>query len=249
MQQNHYWWFLLLWIRRTTHGFSPLLLSDHHHVSGGGGGLLDLTSPRLLLLLLLLLLSLCQQGLVRMATCTALVIHADRPRGGCIVPDRVAVRDSAIAGRGLFATQDMVAGTILGLYPGDVTALTPHLPKLQRSPQCAAYIWWYADGRYVIDPTNRFGTLDDVSYGGNYRTAWVFETGRFLARDTMLCRINEPPLGQTTNVRMTEQHAGERTVTVSLIAIARAGDELYNDYGPRYDRSGYNGVKNDHHQN
>lgn len=224
----YYWWWFLLWwcIRRTAHGF-PLLLSDLHAGGGGGGWW---TSPQLLL----------QQGLVGMGTYGALVIHADRPRGGCIVPDCVTVRESAIAGQGLFATQNMVAGTILGQYPGVVTALTPHLPKLQRYPQCEAYIWRFADGRFVIDPTNRFGTLDDVSYGGNYRTAWVLErTGRFfLARDTMMCRINEPPLGQTTNVRMTE-NAIDRTVTLSLLSDVQAGDELLTDYGPRYDRSGY----------
>jgi hypothetical protein len=222
MARRFYWWCLLLWwIRsRNAYGF-PLLLSDHH---AGGGTLL------------------LQQGLVGMATFAALVVNADRPRGGCIIPDCVAVRDSAIAGQGLFATQDMQKGTILGQYPGVVTELTPHLQKLQRFPQCEAYIWRFADGRYVIDPTNRFGTLDDVTYGGNFRTAWIFATGRLLARDTMLCRINEPPLGQTTNVRMTE-NAQDRTVMVSLVANVQAGDELFTDYGPRYDRSGYGGAK------
>jgi hypothetical protein len=221
-----------LCIRRTTHGF-PLLLSDLHPAGSIGGG--AVLSPPLNLLLL-------QQGLVGMTTYAALVAAADRPRGGCSVPDCVTVRDSAIAGQGLFATQHMLAGTVLGQYPGVVTELAPHLQKLQRYPQCEAYIWRFTDGQYVIDPTNRFGTLDDVTYGGNYRTAWVFETGRLLARDTMLCRINEPPLGLTTNVRMTE-NAQDRTVTVSLVANVQAGDELYTDYGPRYDRSGYGGAK------
>jgi hypothetical protein len=207
-----------------------LLLSSADH--GGGQLLLDLP-----------LAALIQQGLVGVGTYAALLVSADRPRGGCCVPNSVHVRDSAVAGRGLFATEHMAVGTILGRYPGVCTELMPHLQKLQSHPHCEVYIWRFSDGRFVIDPTNQRGHLDERTYGGNFRTAWVFETvsawsKNVWTKDTMLCRINEPPLGSTTNVCMAE-HLPDHTVTLSLLRNVYAGEELFADYGPSYDRSGY----------
>lgn len=179
-----------------------------------------------------------QQAVVGFGTYTALLVAADRPRGGCQIKG-VEVRDSTVAGKGLFATKAMPTGTILGMYPGVCTPLEPHLDKLRTFPKCEIYIWRFSDSKFVVDPTNQVGDLEDHAYGGNYRTKWLFETFlKFLAKDTKLCRINEPPLGQTTNVRM-EEYLKDRTVVISLVRDVSAGEELFADYGPTYDRSGY----------
>jgi hypothetical protein len=225
---------LLWWIAtsttRTSHGF-PL-----QHIGGGGGGGVALAT---------------QQGIIGLGTYAALLVALDRPRGGVAkgIDAMVQVRDSTVAGKGLFVTQAMTSGTVLGRYPGVCTPLEPHLDKLRAHPQCEVYIWRFSDNRYVLDPTNRMGRLDEVSYGGTFRTAAWFEQVpllRYLAKDTKLCRINEPPLGKTTNVRM-EENLADRTVTLSLIRNVYAGEELFADYGTSYDRSRYGPRQQPHH--
>ena len=57
---------------------------------------------------------------------------------------------------------------------------------------------------------------------------------------SMLCRINEPPLGRDINV-VTDEDREKRQVVFSLERDVYSGEELYIDYGLSYDRSQYGG--------
>jgi hypothetical protein len=172
----------------------------------------------------------------------------DRPRGGLVVPDSaLQIKQSMVpgAGLGLYVTQDLPAGTILGDYPGVVLPLAQHAAstKLQwEAPQSEAYIWRFSDNQFVIDPTDPKGILQDSCRGGNPSTplsVGVFATIlSFITVPTALCRINEPPKGKDVNV-VTEEDLKARKVTFLLERDCFAGEELYIDYGLTYDRSNY----------
>jgi hypothetical protein len=172
----------------------------------------------------------------------------DRPRGGLQVPESALhIKESMIpgAGLGLYVSQDLPAGTILGDYPGVVLPLTQHATstKLQHeAPQSEAYIWRFGDNQFVIDPTDPQGILQDSCRGGNPSTplsVGIFATIlSFVTVPTALCRINEPPKGKDVNV-VTEEDSIARKVTFLLERDCSAGEELYIDYGLSYDRSRY----------
>lgn len=194
------------------------------------------------------------------------VFATDRPKGQMAVPlvnddsnsnsnnknidGYLKVAQSTVpgAGLGLFATQSMPKGTLLGTYPGVVLPLGQHSAssKLRDCPDCASYIWRFTDNQYVIDPTNHNdGSLGTVCKGGNPSQLLsvlffdvLFALGLWRGVSTALCRINEPPKGRDVNV-VTEEDLETRTVTFALERDVFEGEELHIDYGLTYDRSGY----------
>lgn len=175
------------------------------------------------------------------------VTTVDRPRGKLLVDPRcLAVKPSLVLGAGLgcYAATTMRKGTQLGTYPGVVIPLTQNLDKLQAYPQCEGYIWRFSDNKFVIDPTNRVGEIENNCQGGNpsmLLSQWFFNSIlSFVQVPTTLCRINEPPKGRDVNV-VTSEDRDSRTVTFSLERDVYEGEELYIDYGLSYDRSMYGG--------
>ena len=173
----------------------------------------------------------------------------DRPRGQLMLPqDRsrtidVEVRPSPVAGQGLFVTRPFPAGTCLGTYPGALVPLSMNLPKVQAFPICEVYIWRFSDSRYLIDPTNSQGLLeDDYAVGGNpsfWGSCALWDRlSKVWKVSNVLCRINEPPLGKDVNV-VTVEDLEKRVVTLVLERDVEAGEELFLDYGIGYDRSRY----------
>jgi hypothetical protein len=185
-----------------------------------------------------------------LVTYGGLVTWLDRPRGRlCVSLSSIEVRPSSVpnAGLGVWTTQDLPAGTILGTYPGVVVPLQQHTSKLRLYPQCEGYIWRFSDNQYVLDPTNATGDITEMCSGGNPSTPlslvlWQLWTtiGLFQGVPTTLCRINEPPRGRDVQV-ITQENLVDRTVTMILERDAMAGEELYMDYGLYYDRSRYGG--------
>lgn len=176
------------------------------------------------------------------STLLGLVTYCDRPRGSIAVGNadlRVGPSNVPGAGLGLFASNPLPRGTILGRYPGTCLPLESNIGKLERYPQCTAYIWRFADNRFILDPTNAVGDLEDACRGGTPTSAWLFDTILpFWTVPTDLCRINEPPKGFDRNV-LTDENLEQRTVTFSVERDILPGEELFVDYGPTYDRSGY----------
>ena len=160
-------------------------------------------------------------------------------------PFHLAISNSTIpqAGLGLFASHDMPAGTNLGLYPGVLVPLAHYRrTKLTSKPEAASYAWNLQSGRGVLDPTDPSGKILDVCKGGSgliplslFLFGTVFSTA---AVDTRLARINEPPAGVPPNVEAAEDTGGGR-VLFYLGRDVADGEELFLDYGPKYDRSGY----------
>mmetsp|Transcript_41292 Transcript_41292/g.98877 ORF Transcript_41292/g.98877 Transcript_41292/m.98877 type:complete len:287 (-) Transcript_41292:1880-2740(-) len=176
------------------------------------------------------------------------VAYSDRPRG-MLSPDvlpslQIAASQVPGAGLGLFCTSTIRRGTVLGTYPGVVTPLQQNLGKLQQYPQCEGYIWRFSDNQFVIDPTDQYGEIQDVCFGGNpsmpFSTTLFNTLLSFLSVPTTLCRINEPPKGRDVNV-VTEEDRQTRTVTFILERDVYEGEELFIDYGLSYDRSMYGG--------
>jgi hypothetical protein len=187
------------------------------------------------------------------ATYLSLLFAHDRPRGRTFLPDpgsHLVVRPSLVpnGGLGLFAGRPMPGGTPLGTYPGVVRPAGAFLGgKCRAHPGAERYSWTFADGAYVIDPTDGGGELRDVCLGGGGPggvgaplSALLFATlFRPAGVSTALCRINEPPRGVGgCSVRAREDLA-RREVTFELVRDVEPGQELYLDYGPSYDRSGY----------
>jgi hypothetical protein len=181
----------------------------------------------------------------------AFIAYFDRPRGSMSVDDTVIeVKQSTVpgAGLGLFCRRDLAAGTVLGTYPGVVIPLSQNLAKLRRVPPCEGYIWRFTDNAFVIDPTNDQGVLDTECRGGRTDglpgSRWLFQSGSplttALSVPTVLCRINEPPLGRDVNV-VTREDLDTRSVSFCLERNVVAGEEFFIDYGLSYDRSMYGG--------
>jgi hypothetical protein len=167
-----------------------------------------------------------------MTTYFGFVLVSDRPRGSLQVQDPILqVKTSQVpgAGRGLFVTQTLPKGTILGTYPGVVVPLQQNLNKLKEFPMCEGYIWRFSDNQFVIDPTNSQGVCDDFCTGGNPSmplSRELFNILPFLKVPTTLCRINEPPKGLDVNV-VTDEDRKARSVTFSLERDVYAGEELF----------------------
>jgi hypothetical protein len=193
------------------------------------------------------------------------VISTDRPRGKLELPlleleptttttdpnnnYYLRVGPSKTAGLGLFVTQSLQKGTILGSYPGVVIPLQQHSESNKVKtlfPECTEYIWRFTDNQYIIDPTNHVtGELDDYVVGGNpsqLLSCLLFNTIlpplSIYSCSTALCRINEPSKGYDVNV-ITEEDLINRKVIFTLERDVIAGEELYIDYGLTYDRTKY----------
>ena len=192
-----------------------------------------------------------------------------RPSGDLQVEEDgdVVAKPSTIsgAGLGLFAARDLEAGTVLGNYPGRVwradawvrykglepadylldSAQRGNLQQ-ERQRRAEAYTWKLGaeietddddaggdtqayTASFVIDPTSADGELFDT-------VPWIFNT--FATLPTLLCRINEPGRGGDVNVVAEE---AEDSVAFVLERDVKAGEELFLDYGPYYDRSTYGG--------
>ena len=182
-----------------------------------------------------------------LVTYFSFVAFTDRPRGGLSVdPSYLEMKESQVpgAGLGLFVTHTLPRGTVLGTYPGVVVPLPQNLEKLRTSPQCEGYTWRFSDNRFVIDPTNPQGEIDNMCRGGNVGMPFsvpFFQTIlSFVQVPTTLCRINEPPKGRDVNV-VTDEDLNARTVTFTLERDVYEGEELFIDYGLSYDRSRYGG--------
>ncbi|OEU09837.1 hypothetical protein FRACYDRAFT_194758 [Fragilariopsis cylindrus CCMP1102] len=195
------------------------------------------------------------------------VISTDRPRGKLELPlleptttttdsnsksnDNYYLRvgPSKTAGLGLFVTQSLPKGTILGSYPGVVIPLQQHSESNKVKtlfPECTEYIWRFTDNQYIIDPTNhQTGELDDYCAGGNPSQLFscllfnnILPPLSIYSCSTALCRINEPSKGYDVNV-ITEEDLINRKVIFTLERDVIAGEELYIDYGLTYDRTKY----------
>jgi hypothetical protein len=194
------------------------------------------------------------------------VISTDRPRGKLELPLELEptttttttdvtnnyylrVGPSKTAGLGLFVTQSLPKGTILGTYPGVVIPLQQHSESNKVKtlfPACTEYIWRFTDNQYIIDPTNHFtGELDEFCAGGNPSQLFscllfnnILDKLSIYSCSTALCRINEPSKGYDVNV-ITEEDLINRKVIFTLERDVIAGEELYIDYGLTYDRTKY----------
>lgn len=175
------------------------------------------------------------------------VAYADRPKGPLLIDNptqSLQIKPSLVpgAGLGLFAGTTIRKGTVLGEYPGVVIPLQQNLDKLRQYPMCEGYVWRFSDNQFVIDPTDRYGNIQDVCLGGNpsmVLSVAIFSTLlRFVSVPTTLCRINEPPKGRDVNV-ITEEDLVTRKVTFIVERDVYEGEEFYIDYGLSYDRSMY----------
>ncbi|KAL7524730.1 hypothetical protein ACHAXR_000692 [Thalassiosira sp. AJA248-18] len=137
-------------------------------------------------------------------TYISLLAYFDRPRGSLDIPDpqsTLVVQQSRVpgAGLGLFATTYIPRGTVLGTYPGVLRpAEAFYNGKCRQYPQAVGYSWRFTDSKFVIDPTDSQGEIQGFCLGGSSvpLSNAVFGTLlQFLRVDTMLCRINEPPIG------------------------------------------------------
>jgi hypothetical protein len=176
-----------------------------------------------------------QAGLVVMA-CVASGICEQWPRGGLSTNGArlVAARRSNIAnaGRGLFAVDRIPANVVLGNYPGRLLSPAQFQRKLSTAPTFYEYCWMLSDDRGVLDPTDETGKLMDPLPVLEKLPALL----RARAVSTKLALMNEPPVG--TDVCVDVEEEGERVTFVTARDI-EAGEELYLDYGPGYDRSAY----------
>lgn len=182
------------------------------------------------------------------ATFTYLFLLAayDRPRGSLAPPAATALRvgPSRVAGLGVFALRSLPTGTVLGTYPGVLRpAQAFYDGKCRRFPAAVGYSWRFTDSRYVLDPTDGRGEIQDVCYGGTSGVPFseaVFGTLlRFLSVDTVLCRINEPPIGAGGCSVGARENLETRSVVFTLVQDVYEGQELYLDYGLDYDRTSY----------
>jgi hypothetical protein len=181
-----------------------------------------------------------------LASYVGLVVFLDRPRGSFnLKDDQYEIKQSQVEGAGLgfYVTQDLAKGTVLGTYPGVCLPLSENLVKLQQYPQCESYVWRFTDSKYIIDPTDEFGEIQDECRGGNPNVPLSVEICTLLAHpvSTALARINEPPRGRDINV-VTEENLADRSVAFVLERDVYASEELFMDYGLSYDRSAYGGT-------
>ena len=180
-------------------------------------------------------------------TYLSLIVYFDRPRGTLTIPEsNLLIQQSRVpnAGLGLFVTQSLPKGTVLGTYPGIVRpAETFYDGKCRAYPQAVGYSWRFTDSKYVIDPTDAKGEIQDFCIGGSNEVPFsnaIFDTlFKFWRVNTALCRINEPPLGAGGCNVSAKEKLDSREVVFELIQNVVSGQELYLDYGLDYDRSRY----------
>ena len=114
------------------------------------------------------------------------------------------VRASTVAGagRGIFTTEPIAKGMVLGAYPGRITSHGDMAHKLKRLPHAAEYCWSVSstperddEPGFILDPTDSAGNLCEPLCLIP-RVAAVYSTPITLA----LINVNEPPRGRDVNV-------------------------------------------------
>ena len=109
------------------------------------------------------------QTLSALSTYIGLVAYYDRPTGKLYINENLlSLKQSQVqnAGLGLYVTESLPKGTILGTYPGVLRPSAKFLQKYKSIPQTAVYTWRFTDNEYCIDPTNKHGELPERCYGG-----------------------------------------------------------------------------------
>ena len=166
----------------------------------------------------------------------AFAIFETKPSGNVDQQSILEIKPSSLtdAGLGVFVIENCQKGTVLGQYPGRIWADHSWL-KFKGTPEIHArarkYIWRLDNG-IVIDPTNAEGLLEET-------VPWTLPFGLRLPLPgvpTVLARINEPSRLGDTNV-CTEERDGSLLFVLERTVFA--GEELFLDYGPHYDRTGY----------
>lgn len=182
-------------------------------------------------------------------TYLSLITYFDRPRGSLTISNAestLQIRTSRVAnaGLGLFTARPLPKGTVLGTYPGVLRpANTFYNGKGRNFPQAVGYSWRFTDNKYVLDPTDCKGNIQDICLGGSSEVPFsnaIFSTlFQFWRVSTALCRINEPPLGAGGCNVSARENLETRQVVFELIQNVDAEQELFLDYGLTYDRSMY----------
>eukprot|EP00891_Asterochloris_glomerata_P000570 jgi/Astpho2/570/Aster-04425 len=162
------------------------------------------------------------------AVISALVVAwHDRPRGWCS-KDLVQVKDSYVAGKGVFACKDIPKGTRIGAYPGRPRSVPQILIKAETAPAAKGFVFHTSTGQ-LLDPTDSTGSPSERPQPG---MPWLWSV------DHTLAFVNEPPPGRSTNV---EVGRGNSKLDLPFIASRdiEKGEELFIDYGGQYDRTSY----------
>jgi len=164
-------------------------------------------------------------------------ISDQRPRGWLTSGAPLVAQQSQVpgAGRGLYVNERLPSGYVLGAYPGRLILRNIYQQKLLTAPNAAEYCWQLSDSDAVLDPTDASGRLMEPLP--------LIEAVPHLPGGvpTTLALINEPCPGLDVNVDTFEQGL---ELTFVLNRDVAAGEELFLDYGPMYDRSSY-GIKID----
>jgi len=121
---------------------------------------------------------------------------------------------SDTSGRGVIATIDIPAGTLLGIYPGAHISYKEFLEKEQFVSRSVKSAYMFSKD-IIIDPTDMFGYLTDTP-------------------DHRIALINEASPSQQTNIAAINT---KRNVWYISIQDINAGAELFTNYGPQYKRN------------
>jgi hypothetical protein len=159
----------------------------------------------------------------------AAAVWPDRPRGW-VRKDLIEVRESAIAGLGVYAIADIPAGTIIGAYCGRLRSPAQMVAKCVAAPTAKNYCFKNGAG-LVLDPTDESGEPSKWPQPG---PPWPVPV------DPTLCRVNEPLQASGGPSVSVEDDPGDPGGLVFVTAREIvAGEEVFVDYGMDYDRSGY----------
>jgi hypothetical protein len=159
-----------------------------------------------------------------------------RPRGS-VRNDLVEIKRSSIPGAelGVFAKTYIPEGTLIGEYPGYIREPSKVFDRKkteEAKEKTKKYLWEVSD-EVILDPTDSTGRVP-------IELQYLFGLVKI---DTTLCRVNEPPKGSDVNV-FTEIE-GANTVRIVSERNIFAGEEIFLDYGLKYDRSDYSAKDED----
>ena len=138
------------------------------------------------------------------------------------------IAPSQVAGQGLFATNDIEKGTIIGTYPGVPRTAKSMLQKVAIAPACQQYVFQTSSGVW-LDPTDATGQLSQQP--ALLGLGWTF--------DISMAFVNEPPVGRSVNVQTVIDGSDHLDLKFEAICDIPTGNELFLDYGNSYDRSCY----------
>ena len=140
------------------------------------------------------------------------------------------VTESQVAGYGVFAIQPIPQGAIVGGYPGLPRTAKGMLAKVRRAPRCQQYVFQISSDLW-LDPTDNTGSLSSKLIG--FMPFWT--------TDISMAYVNEPPVGQTVNVEISDA-TDSKNPDLQFVTTQNIdpGQELFIDYGNVYNRSSYN---------